>query len=104
MLAIATTNGTQLARDAWDLARLGLKRINVSLDTLKPDLFARITRGGDVGRVLAGIEAAREAGLRTAFIHRPFEFGSAGKADEARAGDFDVVSADVGDLAGKLGA
>ena len=58
-----TTNATQLERYAADLARLGVKRINVSLDTLKPDLFARITRGGDLARVLAGIEAAREEGL-----------------------------------------
>ncbi len=58
-----TTNATQLDRYAGDLARLGVKRINVSLDTLKPDLFAHITRGGDLARVLAGIEAARAAGL-----------------------------------------
>ena len=58
-----TTNATQLERHAADLARLGVKRINVSLDTLKPDLFARITRGGDLARVLAGIEAAQGAGL-----------------------------------------
>jgi len=58
-----TTNATQLERYAADLARLGVKRINVSLDTLKPDLFARITRGGDLARVLAGIEAAQDAGL-----------------------------------------
>ena len=58
-----TTNATQLDRYAAELARAGVKRINVSLDTLKPDLFAHITRGGDLSRVLAGIEAAREAGL-----------------------------------------
>ncbi|MDX9996617.1 MAG: GTP 3',8-cyclase MoaA [Phenylobacterium sp.] len=58
-----TTNGTRLAEFAEDLARLGVRRINVSLDTLKPDLFRRLTRGGDLGKVLAGIEAARAAGL-----------------------------------------
>jgi cyclic pyranopterin phosphate synthase len=58
-----TTNGAQLARHAADLARLGVRRINVSLDTLKPDLFKRLTRGGDLALVLAGIEAARAAGL-----------------------------------------
>ena len=58
-----TTNGAQLARYAADLARLGVRRINVSLDTLKPDLFARLTRGGQLDQVLAGIEAARAAGL-----------------------------------------
>jgi cyclic pyranopterin phosphate synthase len=58
-----TTNGTRLAEFAGDLARLGVRRINVSLDTLKPDLFARLTRGGDLARVLGGIAAARAAGL-----------------------------------------
>src|SRR3954453_5487702 len=41
-----TTNGTQLAAHAADLARVGVRRINVSLDTLKPDLFRTLTRGG----------------------------------------------------------
>jgi cyclic pyranopterin phosphate synthase len=59
-----TTNGTRLADFAGDLARLGVRRINVSLDTLKPGLFTRLTRGGDLAKVLAGIEAARGAGLR----------------------------------------
>jgi cyclic pyranopterin phosphate synthase len=58
-----TTNGTRLADFAGDLARLGIRRINVSLDTLKPDLFSRLTRGGDLAKVLTGIEAARTAGL-----------------------------------------
>jgi cyclic pyranopterin phosphate synthase len=58
-----TTNATRLAEFAEDLARHGIRRINVSLDTLKPDLFARITRGGDLAKVLGGIEAARAAGL-----------------------------------------
>ena len=59
-----TTNGTRLAEFASELARLGIRRINVSLDTLKPDLFTRLTRGGDLAKVLAGIEAARAAGLQ----------------------------------------
>jgi cyclic pyranopterin phosphate synthase len=58
-----TTNGTRLAACAADLARLGVRRINVSMDTLDPDLFRRLTRGGDLAAVLAGIEAARAAGL-----------------------------------------
>jgi cyclic pyranopterin phosphate synthase len=58
-----TTNGTHLAGHAADLARLGVRRINVSLDTLKPDLFARLTRGGDLAKVLAGIDAAQGAGM-----------------------------------------
>ncbi|MFI4973799.1 MAG: GTP 3',8-cyclase MoaA [Caulobacterales bacterium] len=58
-----TTNGTRLAEFAADLAGLGIRRINVSMDTLKPDLFARLTRGGDLAKVQAGIAAARDAGL-----------------------------------------
>lgn len=59
-----TTNGTQLAAHAAELAALGVKRINVSVDTLNPDLFRRLTRGGDLEKVIGGIDAAREAGLR----------------------------------------
>ncbi|HEY5071736.1 MAG TPA: GTP 3',8-cyclase MoaA [Caulobacteraceae bacterium] len=59
-----TTNGTRLAEFAPDLARLGIRRINVSMDTLRPDLFATLTRGGDLLRVQAGIEAALAAGLK----------------------------------------
>jgi cyclic pyranopterin phosphate synthase len=59
-----TTNGTRLAHFAQDLADAGVRRINVSLDTLKPDLFRALTRGGDLAAVLAGIEAAQAAGLR----------------------------------------
>jgi cyclic pyranopterin phosphate synthase len=58
-----TTNGTRLADFAPELARLGVRRVNVSLDTLKPDLFRAITRGGDLSKVIAGIEAAQAAGL-----------------------------------------
>ena len=58
-----TTNGTQLAKYADDLARAGVRRINVSLDTLKPDLFKRLTRGGDVDQVIGGIDAALAAGI-----------------------------------------
>jgi 2-haloacid dehalogenase len=48
------------------------------------------------------LTAARSFGLRTAFIHRPDEFGQADKADDAKQGDFDVVSQDIADLASKL--
>jgi cyclic pyranopterin phosphate synthase len=58
-----TTNGTRLAEHAAELARLGVRRINVSLDSLRPEVFSRLTRGGDVAQVLAGIAAARAAGL-----------------------------------------
>jgi cyclic pyranopterin phosphate synthase len=59
-----TTNGSQLARFAGELAACGVKRINVSLDTLEPDKFRAITRWGDINKVLDGIEAARAAGLK----------------------------------------
>jgi len=59
-----TTNGSQLRRFARPLADLGVRRINVSLDTLDADRFARITRWGRLAQVLDGIAAAREAGLR----------------------------------------
>jgi GTP 3',8-cyclase len=58
-----TTNGSQLARFAGELADHGVRRINVSLDTLDPAKFRAITRWGDLDKVLAGIEAARSAGL-----------------------------------------
>jgi GTP 3',8-cyclase len=58
-----TTNGTQLARHAEALAAAGVRRINVSLDTLNPDRFARITRWGRIETVFAGLRAARAAGL-----------------------------------------
>ena len=58
-----TTNGTQLARYARDLAAAGVRRVNVSLDTLDPARFAAITRRGRLEQVLAGIRAASDAGL-----------------------------------------
>ena len=58
-----TTNGTQLARFASELADCGIRRINVSLDTLDAAKFRAITRWGELDHVLAGIEAARAAGL-----------------------------------------
>jgi cyclic pyranopterin phosphate synthase len=58
-----TTNGILLSRYAAELADAGLQRVNVSLDTLRPERFRRITRRGHLEDVLVGIEAAREAGL-----------------------------------------
>ena len=58
-----TTNGTQLAKHAKELADCGVRRINVSLDTLDPKKFREITRWGEIDKVLEGIEAARAAGL-----------------------------------------
>lgn len=59
-----TTNGTNLAGCAEALAAAGLKRVNISLDTLDPIKFKRITRRGDLSEVLAGIGAAERAGLQ----------------------------------------
>ena len=58
-----TTNGTQLERFAADLADCGVKRINVSMDSLHPDVFHRVTRGGDLPAVIRGIELARALGM-----------------------------------------
>ena len=58
-----TTNGTRLAQYAADLARCGVRRINVSLDSLNPETYAQITRGGRLEQVVAGIDAAIAAGL-----------------------------------------
>ena len=59
-----TTNGTQLPKYAQALADLGVRRINISLDTLDPIRFKAITRWGDFSQVMAGIEAAAAAGLK----------------------------------------
>jgi cyclic pyranopterin phosphate synthase len=58
-----TTNASQLARYADELARRGMKRINVSLDTLDAGRFRELTRWGDLAQVMRGIDAARQAGL-----------------------------------------
>jgi cyclic pyranopterin phosphate synthase len=59
-----TTNGSQLARHAQELYDCGVRRINVSLDTLDPDKFHAITRWGDLSKVMEGIDAAQKAGLK----------------------------------------
>ena len=58
-----TTNGSQLAAHARSLAEFGVRRINVSMDSLDPDRFKALTRIGNLGKVLGGIDAALEAGL-----------------------------------------
>ncbi|MBO0753251.1 MAG: GTP 3',8-cyclase MoaA [Bradyrhizobiaceae bacterium] len=58
-----TTNGSQLRKYAADLAKHGVRRVNISLDTLDPAKFRAITRWGDLGQVLDGVSAARDAGL-----------------------------------------
>ncbi len=59
-----TTNGSQLARFAADLAAIGVRRVNVSLDTLDAEKFTRVTRWGRLPQVMEGIAAAKAAGLR----------------------------------------
>lgn len=59
-----TTNGSQLAKYADELAACGVKRINISLDSLQPEKFADITRWGRLPQVLEGISAAKAAGIR----------------------------------------
>ncbi|WP_233713781.1 GTP 3',8-cyclase MoaA [Aquamicrobium zhengzhouense] len=59
-----TTNGSQLSRFANDLFQFGVRRINVSLDTLDPQKFREITRWGDFSKVMSGIDAAQAAGLK----------------------------------------
>jgi GTP 3',8-cyclase len=58
-----TTNGSQLTKFAPELKDAGVKRINISVDTLKPDRFKAITRWGDLDQVLTGVDAAAKAGL-----------------------------------------
>jgi len=59
-----TTNGSQLRKYAKDLANCGVKRVNISLDTLDEAKFADVTRWGRLGQVLDGIDAAQDAGLK----------------------------------------
>jgi cyclic pyranopterin phosphate synthase len=58
-----TTNGVRLPELAHDLAAAGLRRVNISLDTLEPDTFKDLTRRDELDRVLAGVDAALDAGL-----------------------------------------
>ncbi|MCG8691176.1 MAG: GTP 3',8-cyclase MoaA [Minwuiales bacterium] len=59
-----TTNGSQLSRYARELAEIGIRRVNVSMDTLDPDKFLAITRWGKFDKVVAGLDAAAAAGLQ----------------------------------------
>ena len=58
-----TTNGTRLAKFAHALKQAGLQRVNISLDSLRPEIYAELTRGGDVAQVLEGIDAALAEGF-----------------------------------------
>ena len=58
-----TTNGSQLAKYAKELASIGVRRVNVSMDTLDPAKFRELTRWGDLDQVMRGLDAAQQAGL-----------------------------------------
>jgi len=64
-----TTNGILLDKYAKDLAKAGLHRVNISLDTMNPEKFKKITRVGDIQKVFNGIKAAKEAGLEPVKIN-----------------------------------
>lgn len=64
-----STNGVFLAKLAPTLRAAGVRRLNISLDSLVPERFARITRGGELARVLAGVEAALKAGFEAVKIN-----------------------------------
>jgi GTP 3',8-cyclase len=70
-----TTNGSLLAEKAAALASAGLKRINVSLDTLDPEKFRRLTRREDLPRIVEGLQVARRAGLKPIKINAVIERG-----------------------------
>lgn len=70
-----TTNGSLLAREVRALAEAGLKRLNVSLDTLDPDKFRRMTQRGDLSKVLEGLFAAKAYGLHPIKINAVVERG-----------------------------
>lgn len=59
-----TTNGLLLETVAGELKTAGVERLNVSLDSLDPQIYRQITRGGELDQVLAGLDAAEQAGLR----------------------------------------
>ena len=70
-----TTNGSLLAEQVEDLARAGLKRVNVSIDTLDPEKFRRMTKRGNLQKVLAGLFAAKAQGLHPIKINAVVERG-----------------------------
>jgi len=64
-----TTNGILLEELARPLKKAGLQRVNISLDTMNPEKFSEITRGGDINKVLRGIQAAKDAGFEPVKIN-----------------------------------
>jgi cyclic pyranopterin phosphate synthase len=90
-----TTNGSQLSKFAAPLFDAGVRRVNVSLDTLDPVLFRRVTRWGDISRVMAGLDAAQEAGLavkiNTVALRGTNEDELAGLMEWAHGRGFDIT-------------
>ena len=73
---VLTTNGSQLERQAAALKKSGVKRINISIDSLKPERFKKITRTGDLNKVLAGLQASIDAGFEGIKINTVLMRGS----------------------------
>ena len=73
---VLTTNGSQLEKQALDLKNAGVKRINISIDSLKPERFKKITRTGDLNKVLAGLQASKDAGFEGIKINTVLMRGS----------------------------
>ena len=73
---VLTTNGSQLESQAVALKKAGVKRINISIDSLKPERFKKITRTGDLNKVLAGLRASIEAGFEGVKINTVLMRGS----------------------------
>ena len=73
---VLTTNGSQLERQAAALKNAGVKRINISIDSLKPERFKKITRTGDLNKVLAGLQASIHAGFESIKINTVLMRGS----------------------------
>ena len=73
---VLTTNGSQLEKQAVALKKAGVKRINISIDSLNPDNFKKITRTGDLNKVLAGLQASNNAGFEGIKINTVLMRGS----------------------------
>jgi cyclic pyranopterin phosphate synthase len=103
-----TTNGSQLARFASELTDCGVGRVNVSLDTLDPAKFRKVTRWGELDKVMAGLDAADRAGLKVkinAVALKGFNDSEAGSLiDWAHGRGYDLTFIEVmplGDVAGE---